>query len=677
MNGPDPNVTRPTPIPIPARRPPARHSASAQAKPPVPVPAPSPAPAPPKKKQGRMGKVVTTLLVLGLAGGGAYAYRVYIAGDSGMPDVNDVSAESAKQQATLVDQEDMRIMQIRAKQESDLAGGGAAAAAARVPRVLASANGRTLMLPQRRQPYYVAELAKLAGQDFQKQSDGSYLLGVNIMVAAGGKLILQSSTGPLTIRMRSIPGQFTSIVSAGGTVRINGSAQNPVRFSSWNDSKRVPDTQVSDGRAYIRAIGGQFDMKYTQVSDLGFWSGRTGGVALTGSDRPDSAAEPAGTPGPQRAVRLPNGTNEGTRGNREEVEVSPAGGRGGGTFYVPAANLVSGAIEQSSFTGDAYGLFVTASNQTRIASNTIKGSLVHGVVLHRFAKNATIENTTVSGSRGDGFVLSRGTEGVRVTHCTSEKNGGNGFTLNGQPLADGPSASGEAITPFGGNLISSSVIRNNRRYGVELLGGDNVTVQTSQIIGGDMGIVMRAQATRVQITGNQVKNAKRQGIVLRDGARGGTVSGNVIVGGKTALYVRDASSLISGNTVQSAHRHGLTLRGDVTGTTIRGNTISGAGTSVMDVDRATGKFAETGNNTSGWHKTAGFWTWVKRVFKPMNIIWAGVFLLVAVSMFRSRGDGMRIGRRGAHPYERQTKLEERPVRLLRRVVDDTEGVVRR
>ncbi|WP_067451688.1 right-handed parallel beta-helix repeat-containing protein [Actinomadura macra] len=623
--------------------------------------------APPPKKR-RFGKVATTVLVLGLAAGGTYGYRVYTGQNSDMPDVNDVSAESAKQQATLVDQEDTRIMQIRAKQESDLAGGGAEAAAARVPRLLTSANGRTLMLPQRRQPYYVAELAKLAGQDFQKQNDGSYLLGVNIMVAAGGKLILQSPTGPLTIRMRSIPGSFTSIVSAGGMVRVNGSAQNPVRFTSWNDDTHKPDTQVTDGRAYIRAIGGEFTMKYTQVSDLGFWSGRTGGVALTGSDRPDSAAEPTGVPAPQRAVRLPNGAIEPTRGNREEVEVSAAGGAGRGTsFFVPAANLVSGTIDHSTFTGDAYGLFVTASNQTQLTNNTIRNSLVHGVILHRFAKNAVIENTTVAGSRGDGFVLSRGTEGVRVANCTSEENGGNGFTLNGQPLAEGPSASGEAVTAFGGNLISSSVARGNRRYGVELLGGDNVAVQNSRIIGGDMGIVARGGATRVQISGNQVKDPERQGIVLRDGVRGGTVSGNVIVGAKTALYVRDAGSAITGNTVQSARRHGITLRGDVSGTTITGNTIGGAGTSVMDVDRATGKYADTGNNTKGWHKTAGFWTWVKRIFKPMNLIWAGVFLLVAISMFRSRGAALRIGRRGAHPYENQAKLEERPVQLLRRV----------
>ncbi|MBO2449068.1 right-handed parallel beta-helix repeat-containing protein [Actinomadura barringtoniae] len=607
--------------------------------------------APPKGK-GRTKKIVTTVLVLGLAGGGTYAYRTYMDQGAGAPGVNDVSADSARQQATLVDAEDLRVMQIRAKQESDLAGGGAAAAQARAPRVLSSANGRTLMLPQRREPYYVQDLEKLAGQDFQKQNDGSYLLSVNIFVADGGKLVLQSASGPLTIRMRSVPGQFTTIVSGGGSVKFNGSAQNPVRFTSWNNDTRKPDTTVADGRAYIRAIGGEFAMKYTQVSNLGFWSGRTGGVALTGSDRPDSSAEQTATP----------------TGTKDEVTVSaaPSEGKGGASFTVPAADLVSGQIDHTTIDGDAYGLFVTASNQAQITNVTIRNSLVHGVLLHRFAKNAVIENTSVSGGRGDGFVLSRGTEGVRISNCTSEGNGGNGFTLNGQPLADGPSASGEAIQAFGNNWVSGATIKNNRRYGVEVLGGNAVSVQNSRISGGDMGIVVREKATHVQLAGNQVKEPARQGIVLRDGVSGATVSGNVVTGTQTALYLRDAASVVTGNTVESAHKHGITLKGNVAGTQITGNTLSGAGTSVMDVDLSRGSYSNVNNNVKGWHKTAGFWTWMKRVFKPMNVIWASVFLLVGISMYRSRSTGLRIGRRGAHPYEHQDKLEERPVRLLRR-----------
>jgi parallel beta-helix repeat protein len=608
------------------------------------------------------------VLVLGLAGGGTYAYTQYFAKDSSeRAGVNDVAPDDARQQATLVDQEDRRIMQTHAVLTSTLQKGGPQAAAMRQPHNASSANGRTLVLPQRHKPYYVADLEQYGQRDFQKQRDGSYLLSVNIFVADGAKLVLQSATGPLTIRMRSIPGAFSSIVSYGGSIRINGSTQNPVRITSWNERTGQPDTQVADGRAYIRAIGGEFNMTYVQVSDLGFWSGRTGGIALTGTDRPDAAASRIEQWNPaQKRLLLPSGQVDTTRGGRDEVEVSETGKSAAGTgFFVPVAHLITGSIANSRIVGDAYGIFVSGSNQTQILNNKIENSLVHGVLMHRFARNADIENTSVIGSRGDGFVLSRATESVRITGCRAERNGGNGFTLDGQPLADGPSASGESLQAYGNSSVTSSTSRDNGRYGVELLGGTNLAVQTSKIVGGDMGIVVSNKATGVQISGNQLNRQARQGIALRDGVVGAKVAGNIVNGTKTAIYLRDSSGSIIGNTVQSASRHGVTLIGNANGSRITGNTFSGAGTSVLDDDRSRGTVAATGNNTKGWHNTAGLASQIKRVAKPMNIIWACVFLLVLVSALRSRSSGLRIGRRGVHPYG-QRELEERPVRLLPR-----------
>jgi parallel beta-helix repeat protein len=615
------------------------------------------------------GALLKTVLVLALVGGGAYGYVEYIAGGSQeRPDVNDVSANDARQQSTLVDQEDQRVNEIHAVQTSTLQKGGPQAVEVRQPHYASSANGKTLVLPQRSQPYYVADLQQFGQRDFQKQSDGSYLLSTHIFVADGAKLVLQSATGPLTIRMRSIPGSFSSIVSFGGSIRVNGSAQNPVRLMSWNDRTRQPDTTVAEGRAYIRAVGGEFRMTYAQVSDLGFWSGSTGGISLTGNDRPDTAAEriAAWNPPPKRLL-LPNGRRDATRGGRDEIEASVAGTSAAGVgFSVPVANLVSGSIENSRISGNAYGIFVSLSNETRIVQNTIENSLVYGVLMHRFARNASIENTTVTGSRGDGFVLSRATESVRVTGCTAERNGGNGFTLDGQPLADGPSASGESLKAFGNSSVTSSTARDNERYGVELLGGMNLAVQTSKIVGGDMGIVVSDKATGVQISGNELVRQKRQSVVLRDGVVGAQVGGNIINGTETAVYVRDSTGSITGNTVQSASRHGVTLVGNAGGTRITGNSFSGSGISVLDYRRSRGTVTATGNNAERWHTTAGFWTEVKRIVKPMNIVWASVILLIIVSAVRSRGSALRIGRRGVHPYEQQQDLAERSVWILRR-----------
>jgi parallel beta-helix repeat protein len=625
------------------------------------------------------GRTLLTVLVLGLSAVGTWTYLSYFARSAPPPGVNEVSQTEAQQQSTLVDQEDLRIMQTRATLASALARGGPAAAKARVPHISSSANGQTLVLPQRRDPYRVADLKRLGQEQFQQQSDGSYVLGINVFIGPGAKLVLQSATGPLVIRMRSEPGAFVSIVSFGASIRINGSAQNPVRITSWNAHDRTADTKVSDGRAYLRAVGGELKMSHAVVEHLGFWSGPTGGLALTGSDRPTRNAQlvpvsalPQGSPAPladptasKQRVLLPNGLLVPSRGGNDQVEITDGAGRGRVSYRMPQANLVTGDITDTTINGNAYGIFITASDETRITNVSVTGSLVHGVLLHRFARNASIENTTVTGSRGDGFVLSRGTQNVTITGSAAERNGGNGFTISGLPLARGPSASGESLRSFGGSSVTSSAARDNGRYGVEIQGGVKQTVQTTEVIGGEMGIVVSKDATGVRVSGNRLTGQRNQGIALRDGVRSARISGNIIRNTQTAIYLRDSEGTISGNTVESASLHAISLLGAAKGTKITGNTLGGAGRSALDTGRAKGTTTVAQNNTDGWQDTAGFWTMVGRIAKPMNLIWLGVVLLIVISALRAvRGDGPRVGRRFVHPFESQRLLEERPARLL-------------
>ncbi|XVQ10655.1 right-handed parallel beta-helix repeat-containing protein [Spirillospora sp. CA-255316] len=605
------------------------------------------------------------VLGLGLALGVGLTLPAGLAPVTGVPAAHAGPAEDAKRQATLVDQEDQRIMQVRSVLAAILQIGGAATTTWKRPQVFGSSHGKTLVLPpvSSGKPYTVADLQKAGGKYFQRLADGSYMLSAHLFVADGAKLVLSNPAGPLHIRMASSPTSFSSIVSFGGAIQIEGTAQNPVQIDSWDARTRRPDIQVADGRPYIRAVGGEFKMKYAKVSQLGFWSGRTGGIALTGTDRPANAVKRLNKE--QRHAAKKKRQEQNQQGNTTggggpgDIEIEQPGGT---ATHVPAADLVTGSIDNSTIVGDAFGLFVSGSNQTQITNNRIDGSLVHGVLMHRFAKNATIQNTTVTGSRGDGFVLSRATEKVRVTNCTAERNGHNGFTLNGQALAKGPSASGESLESFGDSSVTNSVAKDNGHYGIELMGGDKLSVQNSKVIGGDMGIVVRNGATDVQISGNQLQKQVRQGIALRDGVRNASLAGNTVVGARTGIYLRNATASMVGNVVQGATAHGITLKGSNDGSTVRNNTLSGSGTSAVSTSGSTGTVRKEDNNTEGWHDTASLWMKAKRYAKPMNMIWAAVFLMVVISMLRARGQGgIRIGRTGVHPYSLQQPMEKRQV----------------
>ncbi|GAA4238292.1 hypothetical protein GCM10022254_53620 [Actinomadura meridiana] len=563
--------------------------------------------------------------------------------------------------APLVDQEDQRLLQIRSVLAALLQSGGPTAVAAKQPMIFGSSHGKTLVLPSLNtdQPYTMADLVKYGGKYVRRLPDGSFLLGIHVFLADGAKLVLQSGARPLTIRMGSLPTAFSSIVSLGGEITVKGTAQAPVRILSWNPRTGKPDTDSLDGRAYIRAVGGEFHMSYGAVADLGFWSGRTGGVALTGTDRPSSESK-----------HLTKEQRHENKEKREQQNKNRGGGGGGpgdieveqpgGTAtHVPAADLVTGSIDHSTFGGNAYGLFVSGSNQTQITNIKVTNSLVDGLVMHRFTKNATIENVSVTGSRHDGFVLARATEKIRITDSAAINNGHNGFTVNGTALAEGPSASGESLETFGDSSINNSRAENNGHYGIELLGGDKLSVQNCKVVGGDMGIVVRSAATRVQISGNRLSKQVRQGISLRDGVRDASLAGNSISGPRTGIYLRDSSGKLTGNVIKGADAHAVTLLGDSDGTEVRSNTFEGSGTSAISTSRSHGDVTKKDNNTDHWTDTATLWMKARRYLKPMNFIWGCVFIVVIVSMIRARGSRQRFARFGIHPYALQRPVEAR------------------
>lgn len=550
--------------------------------------------------------------------------------------------EQAERQTALVAAEDSRLNQVRA-----------VTAVARLeagkwtsPYRLNTGSGYTLVLTQRSAPYTVADLLKLAPQTFVRQGDGSYLLTENIYVNLGAKLKL-ANPGGLTVRLASGTNGFVAIVSFGGQLILEGTAQAPLKIGSWDQRAGKPDTDVTDGRAYLRAIGGQFTMSNSEVSDLGFWSGRTGGLSLTGTDRPNTGQ-----------IEGPTAVPEGAK--------PPAPGSGGvtaqpsGPLTTPDSRFdgldpsyTSGKITKSVVRGNAFGVFVSSGNGITIADTTVERSLTDGVVLHRFVTAAVVERVTARGNGGDGFILSRATQQVRVTGSTADGNAGNGFTLSGAPLADGPSASGQPTGNYGSNSVSSSVATGNGRYGIEVVGGFDVGVQNNRVEGSDMGIVARLDADKVAITGNQLSGQRRQGIAIRDGVSAATVTGNVITRADTGVYVRDSVVEVRGNTVQDATNHGISLVGEVAKSQVSYNVIAGVGPSALDTPRAHGKVVIKENQMFAWHDTSSFWIKFRHYASPMTMLWAGILLLIVFSAVKGAGRRLRGVR---HPYADKAPL---------------------
>lgn len=555
----------------------------------------------------------------------------------------------ADRQSTLVAQEDRRLQDIRTV--STLARWQNRAQ--KVPYRLSTPGGYTLVLTPRSAAYSFADLLALEPQTLVRLSDGSYLLREHIVVMGGAELNLLP-TSALTLRLASSSEGFVSIVSLGGRLTMVGTRTRPITITSWDDNTATDDLDTTDGRAYLRALGGQLQMSYVNISDLGFWSGRTGGVSLTGTDRPNTgslntdtvkASSTAGTP------ELPGGGS--TVG---DSRVLPAGKLPTGSMTTAEGSgdsplsYVSARIDNTTMTGNAFGLFVSGADGVDIDSSTFTRSQITGVDFHRFVRSSVIERSTSSFSGGDGFSLGRATQGVQINQSTAIGNAHDGFTSSGAPLADGPSAVGSTTQRYGNNSIVNSTANSNGHYGIAVRDGFNITVANNRVSNSVMGIVANEDASNVSVTGNQVSGVASHGVALLDGVTASTVTGNVVT--DAPIYLRNASAKVQGNTIVDASGHAVSVVGSTAGTVIAYNVVAGSGSSAIDTARATSSVSQTGNVADGWRNTTSILTRVMHaLLQPMTLLWAAIVLLVIGSMI----GGIRRGgtTRGTHPYAHQ------------------------
>lgn len=522
------------------------------------------------------------------------------------------------------------------------------------PYRLATGGNYTLVLTSRSQPYTVEDLLGLAPQTFVRQPDGAYLLSEHIVVDLGATLNLGESGG-LRLLMASDEQGFVSIVNYGGRLNIQGTTGAPAEISSFDRQTGKADTITDDGRAYIRSVGGQISIKDAEISSLGFWSGRTGGLALTGTDRPTGGALDSLGKALDLGQRDPVGAAESdgpeVEGNRRSAlgQVLPSGKLPVPTVDLesPEYSFVSAAISDAKVHDNAFGIFVSGANGLDIRKSSFSRNLVGGIVLHRYVVNAVVEATDARRNGQDGVVLSRATTGIVLSEIRANENGRNGVTISGAPLANGPNATGMGVESYGNNSLANSEASHNGRYGVEVLGGRNVALLANDVDANRMGIVVREAAESVDVVGNQVDQSVSQGIAVRDGVTGATVSGNIVTGGATSLYVRDSVANVDSNTFTDAANHAVSLVGVVGETVLEDNKITGRGPSAIDSKRAD-DLDRSGwvNDTSGWHDTTPFLVTLKRFLQPLTLMW---LLLGALLIFTALR-GARARRHKQHPY---------------------------
>ncbi len=456
----------------------------------------------------------------------------------------------------------------------------------------------TLVLTAGSRAYTAADLVHY-GALVMLRNHAAVLLD-NLFVSVNAQLSL-GGPGLRSLYMETGSGRFASIVGWGGSLSFHGTGGQPLTIMSWNRADNAPAADQGDGRSYIREMGGNMTLTNVRVSSLGFWSGRTGGVAWTGlTGRPST----------------------------------------GGASY-------------SRFTDNTYGAFLSRSSGVTFRDDLFELNELDGLRIHRNSTSTLVVSSSASRNGGNGFVVSRATQASLLDGDVAEHNGANGFYVDGRPLVNGASASGGSTTPGSGATVEDSAALDNGKTGILIEGGNRTVIKADQVCAAVTAIAVRYGATNPVLTGNYVGCAPRTGISVGPSAPGAMVSGNAIVGARAGILVRNSGPVeLDNNHISGATVFGITVRGTSSKVAGVGNVLAGSGFRAVDARADASPPALSATNLSGWahHVRITFWSYLR--FHPLAALWLGIAILVLAAALRSHRRKLP-----PHPYPASTRLQ--------------------
>lgn len=483
---------------------------------------------------------------------------------------------SGERQAALVTAEDDRLSRVTSGHLST-----------RKPYLLPAGPGSpaTQVLTARAAPYTLASLERLGAAE--QAPDGSWLLTHSVVVTRGAELRIQAPGD--TLHLSSGPAGFTSVIAFKGTIALGGEAGAPLTVTSWDPTTQAADTDLSDGRAYIRALGSRMDLNRTAVSDLGFWSGRTGGLAWTGNSSMPS----------------------------------------------------TGSLAESVVRGGHYGVFTSRASALALTDSTLQDNELDGLLVHHDSDGLTVRNVTSTANGRDGFALVSGAQRITLTASTASRNAGDGFRIDGSPRVaastpggpDAPPTAAPARAAEAPPSLTYTVQRcsatANADAGIVVSRADNVLITGNTVSGSGDGIVVRGPADAPQITGNTV-DAGGFAIAVRNGVTTAQLHNNNVRSSAVGLHVLDSVADLGTNSV-TASRYGVSLVGNVTGSSVIANRVSGRGLAAVDTVRlapaATADVA--GNDEDTWvtdRDNVAYWTGYA-ADHPLLLLWLLILLI--------------------------------------------------
>ncbi|KAA1374815.1 right-handed parallel beta-helix repeat-containing protein [Aeromicrobium fastidiosum] len=400
-------------------------------------------------------------------------------------------------------------------------------------------------------------------------------LDQSVVVRTGARLEIHRPG--LTLRLGGADDSFASIVAWGGSLSLRGSTSKPLTVEGWDTVAGTGDTDVTDGRGYLRAHSGRLDLRDTVLTHLGFWSGRTGGTAVTGT-----------TFDPGRA-----------------------------------------RVRDSRIADDHIGLYLYGTKGVSVARTSITGTDRDGIELDR-STGARLTAVTVDGAGLNGLRAHDHSSKLRIVDARLTGSAGYGITIDGRPRASGPNALGYGVDSATGLTVSRTTVSGNASGGVQVSGTDEVALDGLTVTQDRRPLRLVGRSTSTVVRDSSLTSGRGPVVQVDDGARGVVLRRSTLVGTTSGVDVTSSQVEVVDNEITVGRGIAVSVAGARAAGTIRGNTVVGEGPDAFAVPEASGTVTVADNTTTGWRTTHRVLEWVEH--NPFAPLWVAILLVPAIGV---------------------------------------------
>jgi parallel beta-helix repeat protein len=271
-----------------------------------------------------------------------------------------------------------------------------------------------------------------------------------------------------------------------------------VRISTLDPATGKPDTNVKDGRSFLRAYeNARMDLIGSTTSYLG----------MTLDQIKD----------PSIIARIPFAGQGGVYGVSWRI--------GTGTF---GTDIATGWVENSTFMHNHIGAFTFGASGMMWKSNLFTANEVYGLDPHDDSNNATIEYNRFVANGKHGFIVSKRCDYNIIRNNISVDNALHGFMLHENSDY---------------NVIENNIAIGNRDNFVVYASSYNTVRNNRSYDAAGAHVRINQQSIQNYVTGNTFYNGSK-GVYLYDGVNGTYVGNNTFYGIANQLVTHDAARVL-------------------------------------------------------------------------------------------------------------------------------------